>query len=84
MNFRKISKRPLTPHFLALARDVDLMKTGILFAAIHPGWVSTDMGGPKAPVAVEDSAAAILETISSFTEKNHGTFVTWDNIPLKW
>ena len=50
-----------------------MMKTGILLAAMYPGWVRRDMGGPRAPAAVKDSAAATLETISSFTEKNHGT-----------
>jgi len=80
----RCSKAGLNMATAALARDFDMMRTGVLLVAIHPGWVRTNMGGPKAPVAVEDSAAAILNTVDSFTEKNHGTFVTWDNRPIQW
>jgi NAD(P)-dependent dehydrogenase (short-subunit alcohol dehydrogenase family) len=52
--------------------------------AIHPGWVQTDMGGPKAPLTPDQSAAAILATISRLTTADTGKFLNYDGAPLPW
>ena len=56
--------------------------------ALHPGWVQTDMGGPQAPVTVQDSAASLrqtLETVRTQRDPQHrGAFLNHDGQPLPW
>ena len=51
------------------------------FALIHPGWVKTDMGTAAAPLAVEDSAAGIRNTLHTLKQQARPAqvpFVQWD------
>ncbi len=60
----RTSKIVLNIHTRILAGE--LRGAGILVNAMCPGWVRTDMGGPGAPVSVEDGAdtAVWLATLS--------------------
>jgi NAD(P)-dependent dehydrogenase (short-subunit alcohol dehydrogenase family) len=43
--------------------SIDLKNDGIMAVNMHPGWVKTDMGGPKAPLEIEDSCKKMVDTI---------------------
>jgi len=64
--------------------SVDLKARSITVLAFHPGWVRTDMGGPEAPVAPEESAAALRQSIAAATFKDTGSFLNYDAAPLPW
>ncbi len=57
---------------------------GVHAIVIHPGWVSTDMGGAGAPVSVFDSASGIRRLMAGLTPEMHGRFWTWDGREHPW
>ena len=52
--------------------------------ALHPGWVRTDMGGPDAPLSVDESAAAILDTVDRLTPADSGRFMNNKGETMPW
>jgi len=63
---------------LARSLAFDLKRYGILVTAINPGWMRTDMGGPKAPLLPEQSAAGIAKVIESLTPADSSQWFNWD------
>ncbi len=59
-------------------------RLGLIAIVMHPGWVRTDMGGPNAPLSVEESAAGVIGVIEGLTPTEHGRFWTWDGREHPW
>jgi len=52
--------------------------------SLHPGWVRTDMGGPNASVAVEDSVTGLRQVIADRTSYPGGGFYDYQGQSLDW
>jgi len=64
--------------------SVDLAGQGITVVSFHPGWVQTDMGGPHAAIAVQESAQGLRHVIAGLTTKDTGGFFAYDGRKLPW
>ncbi|MDX2148146.1 MAG: SDR family oxidoreductase [Planctomycetota bacterium] len=71
-------------NMLTVCQARELEREGFICVAIHPGWVRTDMGGPHAPLSVEQSARAILSTMNALTPDKSGSFLNYDGATLPW
>ncbi len=63
---------------------LDSAMAGITTITTHPGWVSTDMGGPSAPVTPEQSAAGLRKVILGVGPEDNGKFFQYDGAELPW
>ena len=71
-----------------VVRCVQAEQPELTVLALHPGWVQTEMGGPQAPVKVQDSAASLRQTLEAVRTqrdpKHRGAFLNHDGQPLPW
>jgi NAD(P)-dependent dehydrogenase (short-subunit alcohol dehydrogenase family) len=63
---------------------VDLSPAGFTCVVLHPGWVRTDMGGPGAPLSVEQSVAGLLSVLDRVGPADSGKFFDHTGAPLPW
>ncbi|KFM02707.1 C-factor, partial [Aptenodytes forsteri] len=74
-------------NMLTKCQSLGYREHGVLCAALHPGWVQTDMGssaGHTPPVTVDASARGMLKVLSSLSEKDTGTFLDWEGNVVPW
>lgn len=64
--------------------SIDLKKNGILSVSIHPGWVKTAMGGPKAPLEVNQSTAGICNFLKNINDSHNGGFYDFEGKLIPW
>jgi len=56
----------------------------IVCCLVHPGWVRTDMGGPKADIDVAESASGIVTLIDKLSMDETGKFFCWNGEEHAW
>jgi len=63
---------------------IDLAGKGVTVVVLHPGWVQTDMGGPKADLTPEESVTGMREVIGGLTHADNGRFLNYDGVEFPW
>lgn len=76
------SKAALDMAARTITKEVHSLEIGVM--VLHPGWVKTDMGGPEAPLSVEDSVRGLIEQILTLNESKNGRFIAYDGKELLW
>jgi NAD(P)-dependent dehydrogenase (short-subunit alcohol dehydrogenase family) len=66
------------------AMAMDLKKRGIVAVPMHPGWVRTDIGGPRAELDVVQSVSGVRRVIAGLTAESSGRFFQWDGREVPW
>ncbi|CAG0922889.1 unnamed protein product [Notodromas monacha] len=62
-------------------------KPGVVWIAVHPGWVDTDMGrssGAPPPLSPQDSASGILKTVLGSKLSDSGAFLRYNGEKIPW
>jgi NAD(P)-dependent dehydrogenase (short-subunit alcohol dehydrogenase family) len=71
-------------HMVVKGLSVDLAKRGIACVLLHPGWVHTSMGGPKAPVSPLKSAIGLHRVLTGLSYKDNGKFYDYCGQERDW
>ncbi len=62
----------------------ELAGQGTIVVSMSPGWVSTDMGGPSAPLEPAESVTGMLNVLDALTPAQSGTFLDHTGATLPW
>ena len=80
----RASKAALNMLTQKLSDELAAELPGSCTVALHPGWVQTDMGGPQAPLTVQQAAATIIKTIDGLKPEQTGAYLNTDGTGLPW
>ncbi len=64
--------------------SVELGKEGFICVVLHPGWVSTDMGGAAATYTPEQSVAGLIQVIEGLEADDNGRFYDFQGAEIPW
>jgi len=64
--------------------SIDLEPRGINVAALHPGWVRTEMGGPNAEISTSESASGLIRNMAQLSEADRGRFIDINGTTIPW
>ncbi len=62
----------------------ELGADGFICLTLHPGWVSTDMGGPSAPLTPEQSVSGMRTVIANLKPEDNGAYRSYEGEPVPW
>lgn len=79
--YYRSSKAALNAAMQGLAVALQAKGVGVLL--LHPGWVSTRMGG-RGGISAQDSVRGLRKIIDAFTLKDSGRFIQYDGKELPW
>ena len=83
-NFYPYRSSKAALNLLVKALSIDLAPRGVRTLAVHPGWVSTDMGSAEAPVTPPESIAGIRRVVAGYGGDQTGRFYQYDGKELPW
>jgi len=71
-------------NYLTKQYSAEFSKDGLIFLALDPGYLKTDMGGPQATDDPDQVAAALLDIAHDAKEDKNGIFIQWDGKVLSY
>ena len=80
--FYRSAKAGLNALVTSLA--IDLAPRGVVCIALSPGWARTEMGGPDAPLSVQESVTGMRRVIDGLAPGQTGRFLNYDGSTLPW
>jgi NAD(P)-dependent dehydrogenase (short-subunit alcohol dehydrogenase family) len=78
----RTSKTALNMALSVLAKELE--PRGISVVMIDPGWVKTEMGGPRAQLTPEQSIAGIRKVLAGVPMEISGKFIGYDGVLRPW
>jgi NAD(P)-dependent dehydrogenase (short-subunit alcohol dehydrogenase family) len=64
--------------------SIDLARREIIAVPVHPGWVRTDMGGPRAEIDAATSVTGMRRVIAELSMAQSGRFLDYRGAELPW
>ncbi len=61
-----------------------LRPRGVIVMSLDPGWVKTDMGGPDAPIEIDEAVRSITSTIERAELGDTGNFLSSNGSTISW
>ncbi|MGO4307653.1 MULTISPECIES: SDR family oxidoreductase [unclassified Cupriavidus] len=68
----------------AALKSISLDARHATCVALHPGWVQTDMGGPKADITARQSVSGMRRVLAGVTHRDNGSFHNYDGTAIPW